>query len=154
MNKEWNKDFVAIRKRLEEHLSAINENTAEIQAMFDYLQELEIKVDKLSQRFDQMQLDLQLPRPKTIVAPLNQLERKVFLVLYTEEHMLSYPEIAEKAGISVSIVPECISSLIQKGIPFKRSFVGNQLFVGLEPQFKELQAKENVVNLSLQSFME
>ena len=68
--------------------------------------------------------------------------------------MLSYLEIAQKAGLSASIVPECISSLIQKGIPFRRSFFENQLFLSLEPQFKELQAKENVVNLSLQSFME
>ena len=150
-----NKDFAAIRKMLEEHLGAINENTAEIQAMFDYLQELEIKVDKLSQRLDQAQLlDLGLPRLKPIIAPLNHTERKVFLVLYTEEALLSYLELAQKAALSISVIPECISSLIQKGIPFRRSFVGNQLFVGLDASFKEMQAKENVVNLSLQSFME
>ena len=149
-----NKDFAVIRKRLDEHLNAINENTAEIQAMFDYLQELEIKVDKLSQRLDQAQLDMGLPRLKPLVTPLNQTERKVFLVLYTEESLLSYPEIAEKTRLSVSVIPECISSLIQKGIPFRRSFFQNQLFVGLDQQFKELQAKENLVNLSLQSFME
>ncbi len=149
-----NKDFAAIRKMLEEHLGAINENTAEIQAMFDYLQELEIKVDKLSQRLDQAQLDLGLPRLKPFITPLNHTERKVFLILYTEESLLSYPELAQKANLSISVIPECVSSLIQKGIPFKRSFFENQLFVGLEPQFKELQAKENVVNLSLQSFME
>ncbi len=149
-----NKDFAAIRKMLEEHLAAINENTAEIQAMFDYLQEMEIKVDKFSQRLDQAQLDIGLPRLKPVVMPLNHTERKVFLVLYTEEPLLTYSEIAQKAAVSVSIIPECVSSLIQKGIPFKRSFFENQLFVGLEPQFKELQAKENLVNLSLQSFME
>ena len=148
------KDFTAVRKILEEHLAAINDNTGEIQALFDYLQELEIKVDKLSRRLEFAQLDLGLPRAKPGIAALNQLECKVFLVLYTEEGMLSYLEIAQKAGLPASIVPECISSLIQKGIPFRRSFFENQLFLSLEPQFKELQAKENVVNLSLQSFME
>ena len=82
------------------------------------------------------------------------MERKLFLVLYTGEALMTYQEIAEKAELSISIIPECISSLIQKGIPFRRSFFENQLFVGLEPGFKELQAKENIVNLSLQSFME
>ena len=148
------KDFNAIRKMLEEHLSAINENTAEIQALFDYLQELEIKVEKVSQRLDQTQLNLGIPKPKMNIAPLNQMERKLFLVLYTGEALMTYQEIAEKAELSISIIPECISSLIQKGIPFRRSFFENQLFVGLEPGFKELQAKENIVNLSLQSFME
>ena len=149
-----NKDFAAIRKMLEEHLAAINDNTGEIQAMFDYLQELEMKVDKLSQRLDQAQLDFGLPRLKPAVAPLNQTERKVFLILYTEEALLSYPELAQKANLSISVIPECVSSLIQKGIPFRRSFVGDQLFVGLDASFKEMQAKENLVNLSLQSFME
>ena len=148
------KDFNAIRKMLEEHLSAINENTAEIQALFDYLQELEIKVEKVSQRLDQTQLNLGIPKPKMNIAPLNQMERKLFLVLYTGEALMTYQEIAEKAELSISIIPECISSLIQKGIPFRRSFFENQLFVGLEHGFKELQAKENIVNLSLQSFME
>lgn len=149
-----NKEFVAIRKMLEEHLAAINDNTTEVQALFDYLQELEIKVEKISQRLDQTQLSLGIPKPKTSVAPLNQMERKLFLVLYTGESLMTYPELAEKAELSVSVIPEGISSLIQKGIPFRRSFFENQLFVGLEPGFKELQAKENIVNLSLQSFME
>ncbi|MEK6905319.1 MAG: hypothetical protein AABX24_02860 [Nanoarchaeota archaeon] len=154
VKKIMNKEFTAIRKMLEEHLAAINDNTAEVQALFDYLQELEIKVEKVSQRLDQTQLGLGIPKPKVNISPLNQMERKVFLVLYTGESLLTYQEIAEKAELSVSVIPECISSLIQKGIPFRRSFFENQLFVGLGPEFKELQAKENIVNLSLQSFME
>ena len=148
------KEFTDMKKMLEEHLAAINDNTAEIQALFDYLQELEIKMEKISQRLDQTQLNLGIPKPKTTIAPLNQMERKVFLVLYTGESQMTYQEIAKKAELSASIIPECISSLIQKGVPFRRSFFENQLFVGLEPGFKDLQAKENIVNLSLQSFME
>jgi len=149
-----NKEFAAIRKMLEEHLAAINDNTVEVQALFDFLQELEIKVEKVSQRLDQTQLSLGIPKPKTNIAPLNQVERKLFLVLYTGESLMTYQEIADKSELSISVIPECISSLIQKGVPFRRSFFENQLFVGLEPGFKELQAKENIVNLSLQSFMD
>ena len=85
---------------------------------------------------------------------MNKVERKIFLILYTEEIPLSYKEIAIKAELPLMLVPESISTLINKGIPFKRTLYNNQLFLKLDPEFKELQAKENVVNLSLQSFME
>lgn len=151
--RQMKKDIAEIRKILEEHLASINENTSEIQALFDYLQELEIKIDKLSQRLDVTQLSQNQNLPKEITA-LSQTERKVFLVLYTEETPLSYKEIALRANIPMAIIPEVVSSLITKGIPFHRSIFNNQFFLKLEPQFKEKQAKENVVNLSLQSFLE
>ncbi len=147
------KEFTAMKRILEEHLSSINENTSEIQALFDYLQEVELKVDKLSQRLDGAQLTLGQNLARPLIAPLNHTEMKVFLVLYTEEMPLSYNEIAAKASLPLGLVPECLSSLTSKGIPFQRSFYGNQLFLKLDPRFKELQAKENLVNLSLQSFL-
>ena len=144
------KKFDEIRNALEEHLSSINENTSEIQALFDYLHEMDVKIEKISQRLDLLQLDTK----KTQVAPLNQLEKKVFLTLYTEETPLSYKEISVKAEIPLSLVPECISSLVGKGIPFQRSLVNSQLFLSIDPKFKDIQAKENLVNLSLDSFIE
>ncbi len=145
--------FQHIREALEEHLSAINENTGEIQALFDYLQEVEMKVEKMCQRLDHLQLCLGQPMEKPAVEPLSQLEKNVFLVLYTETLPLSYEEISAKARIPASMVPECVSTLIDKGVPLLRSFVNNQLFFKLSPSFKELQAKENLVNLSLHSFI-
>ena len=100
------------------------------------------------------QLSLGIPKPKMSIAPLNQVERKLFLILYTGESLMTYQEISEKAELSVSVIPECISSLIKKGVPLQRSFFNEQIFLRLEPQFKELQAKENLINLSLQSFLE
>ena len=147
-------EFVKIRQALEEHLSAINENTTEIQALFDYIQEMEVKMEKLSQRLDALQLTQNPIVSKPFISPLNQAERKVFLVLYTEEQALTYEEVAVKSGTHVAVVPETISTLGTKGVPLIRSFYNDQLFFKLDPQFKELQAKENLVNLSLQSFME
>lgn len=149
-------EFQKIRQALEEHLGAINENTHEIQSLFDFLQEMEVKLEKFSQRLDQMQLNASTSGApaKPAVTPLNQMEKKVFLVLYTEETALGYREIAEKAHIPVSVVPECLSCLANKGIPLARTFCNEQLFFQIEPTFKEVQARENVINLSLQSFME
>ncbi len=145
--------FKVIRQALEEHLSAINENTSEIQALFDYLNEMDIKIEKVVSRLDNLQLN-EDKKEKFFVAPLNQMEKEIFLVLYTEEIPLSYPEIAEKSKLPLHLIPEVISALVNKGIPFQRSLVKNQLFLRLDPVFKELQAKENLVNLSLASFME
>ncbi len=145
--------FDVIRNALEEHLSAINENTSEIQAMFDYLQELEIKVDKLSHRLDNLQLNNGEEIDKPIIQPLDNTERKVFLVLYTEDMPLSSHELGIKARVPLSAVTECLSSITEKGIPLLRSLVNNQIYFKLSPSFKEIQAKENLINLSLQSFM-
>ena len=146
-------EFHQVRIALEEHLSAINENTTEIQSLFDYLQELDIKIDKLTNRLDNMQLSQGTPVPKPEVQPLNQTERKVFLVLYTEETPLSFHEIASKAELPNSIIPECVSSLVAKGIIISRTCCNGQLFIKINSNFKELQAKENIINLSLESFM-
>jgi len=149
MQSEFNK----IRQALEEHLNAINENTSEIQVLFDYLSEMEMKIEKVTQRVDQLQLTLGKQPEKNTITPLNHEEKKVFLTLYTEEMPLSYFEIATKSSLGAPIVAESISSMITKGVPFHRTFVNSQVFFKLQPQFKELQAKENVVNLSLQSFL-
>jgi len=143
--------FVHIRGMVEEHLSAINENSSEIQALFDYLQDLELKVEKVTARLDQIQLEKQVAPTKDI-EPLNAIEKQVFLTMYMEELALTYQDIASRIHLSVALVQESMTSLVRKGIPLVRSFFNNQQFVQLETQFKERQAKENLINLSLESF--
>ncbi len=147
-------DFESIQQQFEEHLTAINETTSEIQALFDYLHQIEIKVDKVVQRLDAMQLSQSQPEAKLGSFSLTQLEKQIFLALYTEETPLSYKEIAIKAQLPESLIPECISALVDKGIPFQRVFYHDRLFLKIESRFKELQAKHNLINVSLESFIE
>jgi len=142
------KDMEKIRNDLEEHLSSINENTVEIQGIFDFLSEVENKMDKISQRLDHLQINQDHPLEKQQILPLTQIETKVFLTMYTEATPLSYREIAGRTEMSVELVQESICAISKKGIPLQRSFVNNQLFLKVSPEFKELQAKENVINLS------
>ena len=135
------KGFNLVRQELEEHLSAINENTSEIQAMLDYIQEVELKIDKLSQRIDEFQLCDEKKIESNFIMPLTQIERKVFLVLYTEHCALTFNEISKKSELPQGIVPDCVSSLVNKGIPLQRSYFNNRLFFKLDPSFKELQAR-------------
>jgi len=146
-------EFHNVRNALEEHLSAINENTSEIQTMFDYLQELDLKIEKLSSRLDHLQLSQGCNLDKPEVESLNHTERKVFLTLYTEEQPLSFSEIGQRAELPNSLIPECISSISSKGIPLCRTFCNGQLFVNIDKNFKDVQAKEGLINLSLESFM-
>jgi len=144
-----------IKQALDEHVASINDNSTEIQALFDYLREIELKLDKVTHRLDQIQLGQDEKQNEKIgILPLNKIETKVFLVLYTEEMALSFAEISKKAELPLALVPEYVSSLVNKGVPLQRSFVNNQLFMKLDQRFKEMQAKENVVNLSLSSFWE
>lgn len=147
------KELLNFKRALEEHLSAINENTSEIQVVFDYLQEVETKVDKLNHRLDEMQLTQGLPLSKPCITSLSHDEKTVFLILYTEEKPLTMEEISERTHLSLSLIVDLISALTKKGIPLQRSYANEQFFFSLNPEFKEIQAKENLVNLSLESFI-
>ena len=139
--------------QLDDHLQAINENTSEIQTLFDFLQEMEKKIDTLTEKLERLQLDNTIEQ-KPITVSLTQMEKKVFLVLYTEQLPQSYAELAEKTELPLAVIPECLSSIIAKGIPLVRVYYKEKLYLKLAPKFKEIQAKEKIVNLSLQSFIE
>lgn len=147
------KELFLVKQTISEHLSAINENTSELQSFFDYLHELDQKFEKLSQRLDQLQLQIQLPKEKPYVAPLNSTEKKVFLALYTEEAPLNCLELSQKSEVPFSIIREHLASLAQKGIPLVRSFCNSQTFFQIDSSFKEWQAKENIITLSLDAFL-
>ena len=144
-------DLKNILSSLEDHLQSINDNSAEIQSLFDYLQELELKMDRLSTRLDEVQIQHEHMIKKNI-QPLNHLEKQIFLVLYTEEFAMTVKDICEKTKLPSSVVQERINTIISKGVPLVRSYVDKQVYIQIDGQFKERQAKENLVNLSLDSF--
>ncbi len=48
--------FSKIKEEFEDHLTAINQNTTEIQANYGYLSEIDEKIEKICQRLDQIGL--------------------------------------------------------------------------------------------------
>ncbi len=147
-----------IREELDEHLGAINENTNEISSNYEYLCELDFKLDRLSERIDHLQLFLEKSfgfqpdiKPKFQCKPLTNNEQDVFLVLYTLEEKkgaVSYEDIARKTGLSVDLVSSYITRMIEKNVPVIKRYVNNVPYLRLDPQFKLIQAKENVLNLN------
>ncbi len=161
-NKDSRHQFTSINHELEEHLQSINENTNEIAANYEYICELEGKIDKLSARLDKIQMHLEAgsanfiaDRNRFDVKRLNRREQEVFLVIYTleeEKGSLTYGDIAKKLGISEQLAGSYVTSLIEKGVPVIKKYLNLKPYLRLDPEFKTLQAKENILQLSLEEF--
>ena len=84
------------------------------------------------------------------ISPLTKNEKEVFLVLYTkgeEKDYLTYKEIGRSLALSKELVMGYITNLIEKGIPLIKRYAENQIYIKLDPKFKNIQAKENIVNI-------
>lgn len=143
------KEVDSMRVELDDHLTAINENTNELQSNYEYLCELDKKIEKLSQRLEEIQLHVStfLPHKDYEIAPLTKPEKDLFVVLYGSEKPLSYDELAANLSISENLAKSYVNILIEKGIPIILRFINSEPFVLLDPQFKELQAKNELIKL-------
>ncbi|MBS3136233.1 hypothetical protein J4401_04710 [Candidatus Woesearchaeota archaeon] len=147
-----------IKDELNEHLDSINDNTNEISSNYEYLCEIDYKINKISERLDTLQLFLEknlgfvaAKQPKFEPKPLSNNEQDVFLVLYTLEEKkgsVTYDDIAKRTGLTAELVASYITRMIEKNVPIIKRYVNNLPYLKLDPQFKMLQAKENILGLS------
>ncbi|MEM4268059.1 MAG: hypothetical protein QXK37_04490 [Candidatus Woesearchaeota archaeon] len=143
--------FMRIKSEIEDHKEAINQNTNEIQSTYEYLCRLEMKIDKLTERVDELSLFLNKPSMGNgfDVADLTHNEQKVFVVLYANDQGgVSYKEIAHKTGFSENLVVCYVGNLIAKGVPIRRNYLNNEVLLSIDPIFKDIQAKANIVKLN------
>jgi len=143
-----------LRTELTEHLDAINENTSEIQSSFGCMNELNSKVEKLAERIEGMELFLQTNGNFIVeekgfeIKPLTKTEQHVFLIIYAledEKGHVSYTDLIKKTGLPGYMVHEYISRLAEKGIPMIKKYINNAPYIKLNPNFKRVQAKENIL---------
>ena len=143
-----------IREELDEHLEAINNNTNEIQSNFEYLQELDKKVEKLSEKMDEILMVLKgsSEQKSFEVKELTKREKQVFQAFYTLIHDhpegVTYVQIAHKLGISTGLVANFVTNLLEKGVPVKKVYHNNNVHLLLDEEFSQLQAKENVLGIN------
>jgi len=150
--------FKDVKDEFSDHLTAINENTNEIQANYEFLCDIDSKINKVEERLEQIQLFLQKhmgltveEKPSFEVQKLTKHEQDVFLVLYTLDNLkeaVSIQDLAKKCGLNEDITISYISALVKKGVPITRKVVNKQLCLKLNSVFKKLQAKENILNLN------
>ncbi|MBI4738952.1 hypothetical protein HY772_05320 [Candidatus Woesearchaeota archaeon] len=140
--------FAAIKEEFDEHLQAINENTAELQCHTNHMDELDCRMTKLEEKIDTVHLMLkQLLRESRLHIVLSRDEQKTFLILYTHD-TISAENIACKSEASLDLINECLVSIQDKGIPILKEVLDGKAFYKLEDAFKQRQAKENIIAIS------
>lgn len=150
---EFRSKFRQVEHELNDHLESVNANTNEIQCLYEMMSEVSVKIDKLNSRIDDLQVHLDYQSPHKFVdvhvKPLTNREREVFIALYTHDgEQLTYAELAKLTGYDEVIVQEYITNLIAKGIPIYKKYQNSSIFVSLDKEFKELQAKQKIVQLN------
>ena len=140
--------FRRVETELNDHLDSINSNTNEIQSIYELLTELEEKMEKMSSRIDDLNLKLEPKKKKILdfrIEPLTKREKEVFFALYSSSEQSTYRDLSKKTGLEEVMIQEYITNLIAKGIPLTKKFKNNQIFIELDREFKEIQAKENLI---------
>lgn len=141
-------------------MQAINENTNEIASNYEYICELESRLDKLSERLEYVHMTIESSgnfagkRGNFEAKKLNRVEQRVFLAIYTleEKGYVTYADIAKELNISEQLAGSYVTSLIGKGIPIMKKYINSKPYLKLEPEFKTLQIKENILQLGLEEF--
>ena len=143
-----------VKKELDGHLEAINENTIEITTSYGCINEINEKFEKLAERLERMEIFLQsysnfiVEERSFEVKPLTKTEQQVFLVIYAledEKGLVSCANIGRKTGLPSYVVNDYIARLVDKGIPIIKKYINNLPYIKLNPDFKRLQAKENIL---------
>ncbi len=139
--------FKEVKHELEEHLDSINHSTREIQSIYDYLNELDAKMDKINERIDELQVAVNPEVENQNNISLTNREQEVFMVLYAEEN-INLTNIAKKLGFTEEMVNKYIYNLISKGIPVLRNYSETMVSFSLDLKFKDIQAKKNILNIN------
>ena len=146
-----------MKEEVEDHLVAINENTTEIQGNYEYLCLMEVKMEKLAERIEQIQLFLQKSAgfiaedaPKYQISPLNRQEKEIFLFLYTLEDKkgaVSYAQLARYCCLTEDMLMGHMVNMIGKGVPITKKYISNKTYLRIDKRFKSIQAKQNILKI-------
>jgi len=149
--------FSKIRNEMNDHLTAINENTNEIQTNYEQLYSIENKYDRLSERLDEMQLLLNSLVGNTVqksesfsIRPLSKREKEVYQVLSTIQEnkgRVTYEDISRRTGLTPTLVITYLTAMIHKGIPLIKRYINNIAFISIDEQFRNYQIKYNIIGV-------
>lgn len=139
--------FHHIKNEFDDHLSAINQNTSEIQSLYDFLSDLDRRLDKVQERVDELQMQVNPEMRDVPEIELTLREQEVFFVLYTESEAVSVEEIGRRLGFTTEMVNKYVFNLVSKGVPVMRDESDESLRVSIDNRFRTLQAKQEVVSV-------
>ncbi|MCK4670093.1 MAG: hypothetical protein KAT43_02725 [Nanoarchaeota archaeon] len=142
-----------LRQELDEHLQAINENTSEVEMNYTYLIDMNKRLKFLESKmhvFEKILTKLtseKISESKPKKIKITKQEQDVFMIFYQSESALTYLDISEALRKSESFVRYFINSLIEKGVPITKHLIKRKTYFILDPAFKELQTKKNILNI-------
>lgn len=147
--------FSRIKEEMGDHLEAINENTNELNSTNEYVAQLEEMINKLSERLDDAELKIaELSGKKAVDADslknivLTAKEEEIFLLLYSRTgDLMDYREISKITGLTEELAIKNVASMTAKGIPVVKKYFEDKMLLILDPDFRNLQAKENIIKL-------
>jgi|TARA_Y100000294_G_C8507427_1_gene317278 hypothetical protein len=141
--------FRSSKDELDMHLDTINQNTNEIQTNYESIAELDVKIEKLADKIDELQLLLNPSNYNFSEVNLSKIEQEFFLNLYTVEDRISITNFARKCGLTIEMCESMLQRMISKGIPIVKQLVDNMVFISLEYTFKDLQARKNFLKIDV-----
>ncbi len=148
MNSGVKQAFSKIKTEMDQHLDTINQNTNEIQACYEYLAELDAKLEKMNERLDEIQYRLEPSYQELERVHLTPREQEVFLVMYAVEDPITTADIARRLGLTIEMVEQYLTNISAQGVPVLKSFVNGKVYHSLDLKFKDLQARKNILQIS------
>jgi len=82
-------------------------------------------------------------------SPLTKLEQEVFLIIFTTtDTLLTYKDIANRTGLSETMVEKYVTSLVVKGIPVIKIYRNTRTYLRLDERYRLHQAKNDLLKLN------
>ena len=111
---------------------------------------------KLEERIDELELQLAEVTGKKVMSAedfsnitLTPKEKEIFLILYSQSgDLFTLKTLSKALGFTEQMVRRHITNITDKGIPIVRKYFDNTVYLVLDPDFRNLQAKENIVQLN------
>lgn len=126
-----------VREELDEHLDALNQNTSEIATVQEYVSEIDLKIEKLTERIDALQALMlaQTPASKNALK-LNSKEQDVLQVLQASGEPMISTEIGKLCGLTPDMAAQTLYCLKQKGVHILAQNMNDQTYYALDLRFK------------------
>ncbi len=155
IKQEFEAALKGIKEEFDEHRESINDNTNETQANYEYLSKIDEKLNKLTERLDQVESWVSRltgvsikEEEEEIKITLSDKEKRVFLILYTSSQPVTYEQIGRSINENDFLVRGYLTNMLEKGIPIHKRYIDRQVYLSLDKGFKEKQAKQNILGIN------
>ena len=148
----------SVRDELDDHRETINDTTGEVETVYEFLSELDSKLDRVQSMVEELHLLVKGTPKQVAITPLTAREKSVCQAIYVlgqTKPFVSYDELVKHLGFTRDALASTIASLASKHVPFVKKYNCGRAYVQLRPDFRQQQAKHNVIKADclLQNWM-